>query len=188
MANSLDRHPDSLVDREDASSVLLPVADGLWLGNATAAADAHAIGRAGITQTLCLAVNLDMPPMTLADGTVLRRAKVGLIDGPGNTAAHLIAAVLSISGMLAQAAPGKSSYPDHRPGGVLVHCRGGRSRSVIALALHLSEVAGEAPFDDVLARLRALRGLSSTQPSTALCNLAEQVRAASVLRPAAALL
>ena len=184
MANSLDRHPDSLVDREDASSVLLPVADGLWLGNATAAADAHAIGRAGITQTLCLAVNLDMPPMTLADGTVLRRAKVGLIDGPGNTAAHLIAAVLSISGMLAQAAPGKSSYPDHRPGGVLVHCRGGRSRSVIALALHLSEVAGEAPFDDVLARLRALRGLSSTQPSTACATWRSSPALLPFLRPA----
>ena len=174
-------------EREDAACILLPVADGLWLGNATAAEDAAALGRAGITQTLCLAVNLDLPPMTLFDGTVLRRAKVGLIDGPGNTAAHLVAAVLSISGMLAQVAPGKPGYPDHRPGGLLVHCRGGRSRSVVALVLHLSEVAGEAPFDDVLARIRALRGLPSTQPNASLRNVAEQIRAARVLRSAAEL-
>lgn len=177
----------SAEEREDAACVLLPVADGLWLGNATAAGDAAALGQAGITQTLCLAVNLDMLPMTLADGTVLRRAKVGLIDGPGNTAAHLVAAVLSISGMRAQMAPGKPGYPDHRPGGLLVHCRGGRSRSVVALALHLSEVAGEASFDDVLARLRALRGLPLTQPNASLLKVADQVRAERVLRSAAEL-
>lgn len=177
----------SAEQKEDASCVLLPVAPGLWLGNATAAGDAAALGRMGITQTLCLAVNLDMPPMTLADGTVIRRAKVGLIDGPGNAAAHLVAAVLSIAGMRAQTAPGKPSYPDHRPGGLLVHCRGGRSRSVVALALHLSEVVGEAPFDDVLARLRTLRGLPSTQPNAALCALADRVRSANFLRSAAPL-
>lgn len=180
-------NPENIVvpsaeETEDASCVLLPVADGLWLGNATAAADAAALGAAGITQTLCLAVNLDMPPLTLSDGTVLRRAKVGLIDGPGNTPAHLVAAVLSIAGMLNQAAPGKPTYPAHRPGGLLVHCRGGRSRSVVALALHLSEVVGEGAFEDVLARLRALRRLPMTQPHATLCNLAEQVRAAAVLR------
>ena len=178
---------DAAAHREDASCVLCPVAPGLWLGNATAAGDAAALARAGITQTLCLAVNLDMPPMTLADGTVIRRAKVGLIDGPGNTAAHLVAAVLSIAGMGAQVAPGKPGYPDHRPGGLLVHCRGGRSRSVVALALHLSEVVGDAPFDDVLARLRALRGLPPTQPHAALRALADQVRATGVLRSVAPL-
>lgn len=190
MTTPRQTYPDPACDRtaeerEDAACVLLPVAAGLWLGNATAAGDAVALGRAGITQTLCLAVNLDMPPMALADGTVLRRAKVGLIDGPGNTAAHLVSAVLSISGMQAQVAPGKPGYPDHRPGGLLVHCRGGRSRSVVALALHLSEVVGAAPFDDVLGRLRALRGLPPTQPNAALCALAGQVRAAMILRSAA---
>lgn len=159
--------------QEDASVVLIEVRPGLWLGNQVAAENGPALGRAGITQTLNLAVNIDVPPLVQPDGTVVRRAKVGLIDGEGNTAAHLAAAVLAISGMAGQKAPGKPTYPDHRNGGILVHCRGGRSRSVIALALHLYLTDPAFPtLDDAIATLQRLRALPPRQPAQALRTLA----------------
>lgn len=158
--------------REDARPAIVPVAPGLWLGNLAAACDAETLVRRGIAQTLNLAVNADVPPLTLPDGAVLRRAKIGLIDGPGDAPVHLVAAALAISGMRAQAAPGKPSYPDHRPGGLLVHCRGGRSRSVVAVALHLARIGG-GDWRMEIARLRALRGLDPNQPGAAMLALAE---------------
>lgn len=176
------RKPDGIVAlsarkaeeaREDRRSVMIPLGGGLFLGNAVAANDPLGLIDAGITQTLNLAVNLDVPPLTLADGTAVRRAKIGLIDGPGNDPWHLVAAVLAIAGMMAQAAPGKPSYPDHRPGGLLVHCRGGRSRSVAALALYLSwtEPTRFADPDAALAFLREGRGLTSAHPGAAMLSL-----------------
>jgi hypothetical protein len=162
---------------EDRRPVLLPVAGQLFLGNATAAADTGLLMAYGITQTLNLAVNIDPPALRLPDGTVMRHGKVGLIDGPGNTARHLSAAVLAIAGMLAQTAPGKPSYPDHRPGGLLVHCRGGRSRSVVALAVYLAWT-DRASFPTLVAaleHLRTLRSLPADQPHIAMCRLADEV-------------
>ena len=100
----------------------------------------------------------------------MRRAKIGLIDGPGNHPAHVAATVLAIEGMLAQAAPGKASYPDHRPGALLVHCRGGRSRSLAVLALWLSrsDPQGWGPAPEALDRLRHMRGLGPDQPNAAM--------------------
>ncbi|MFW5641963.1 MAG: protein phosphatase [Pseudomonadota bacterium] len=154
--------------------MLVAVAPALFLGNAAAAADASLLHTHGVTQTLNLAVNADTPPLRLADGTEVRRAKVGLIDGPGNTVSHLAAAVLAIDGMLAQAAPGKPSYPPHRPGALLVHCRGGRSRSVTALALqlHLTDPSRFATLEAALRHLRERRGLGSDQPHPAMVDLA----------------
>lgn len=156
--------------REDARPVALAVRPGLFLGNLAAAGDVATLALHGITQTLNLAVNTDPLPLTLPDGTVIRRAKIGLIDGAGNHPAHLAAAVLAIEGMLAQVAPGKPSYPDHRPGALLVHCRGGRSRSVSALALWMVRNEPQAwagPMEAVEA-LRQLRGLGPEQPNAAM--------------------
>lgn len=159
---------------EDREPVLISVAERLFLGNQAAAESALLLGRHGITQSLNVAVNTDPAPLTLADGTVVRRAKVGLIDGPGNDPLHLVAAVLSVAGMMAQVAPGKPTYPDHRPGGLLVHCRGGRSRSIATLALFLAWRQPEAYSDlaTALDRLSALRGLGPDQPHRALRELA----------------
>ena len=155
---------------EDREAVLIGVEKGLFLGNHTAAEDAGLFAQHGITQSLNLAVNIDPGPMTLADGTVVRRAKIGLIDGPGNHPLHLAAATLAIAGMVAQAAPGKPSYPAHRPGGLLVHCRGGRSRSIAALALFLAwrQPQDYADLATALDRLGALRGLGPDQPHRAM--------------------
>lgn len=158
---------------EDGRAVLVPVIPGLFLGNATAAADPDLLAREGITQCLNLAVNLDLEPLRLADGTAIRHAKIGLIDGEGNQPHHLCAAALTIGAMRAQSAPGKASYPDHKPGHLLVHCRGGRSRSVATLALYLacSEPKGFAGPDEALIYLRAKRGLPQLQPNAAMCAL-----------------
>ncbi len=166
----------------DADPVLVAVAPALFLGNVVAANDGPLLARHGVTQTLNLAVNADTPPLRLVDGTEVRRAKVGLIDGPGNAVSHLVAAVLAIDGMLAQAAPGKPSYPPHRPGGLLVHCRGGRSRSVTALALklHLTDFDEFSTFEAALRHLRERRGLGSDQPHPAMADLAH--RALPLLR------
>jgi len=168
-----DRHDAGAADRaaserlEDARPIAIPVRSGLYLGNAAAADDGETLARLGITQTLNLAVNIDPLPLTLADGTAIRRAKIGLIDGAGNHPVHLVAAVLTIEGMLAQASPGKPSYPDHRPGALLVHCRGGRSRSVTALALWLARSEPQTwPTErDAVEALRQLRGLPPEQPN-----------------------
>ncbi|MEH0069231.1 hypothetical protein V6L77_01085 [Pannonibacter sp. Pt2-lr] len=70
-----------------------------------------------------LAVNVEMAPLALSDGTTIRRTHIGLIDGPGNAPQHLLAGVMALHGMLTQDSPGKPHYPPHRPGHVLVHCR-----------------------------------------------------------------
>lgn len=168
---------------EDLLPVLLPVAETpsarLYLGNRIAADDAQLLQSRGITSTMNLAVNVEMAPLTLADGTAVRRTHVGLIDGPGNAPAHLLGAALVIGGILGQASPGKAHYPPHRPGNLLVHCRGGRSRSVGVLALYLV-LAQPGQFPDLasaLAHLRRLRGLPPTQPNADMLALADEALA-----------
>ncbi|MFC3073455.1 dual specificity protein phosphatase family protein [Shinella pollutisoli] len=171
-------------EQEDATPVLLPVFEGinakgatLYIGNRVAAADGRLLLRHGITSTMNLAVNIEMPPLVLPDGTHVRRTQIGLIDGPGNVPQHLLAAVLALHGMAEQASPGKSHYPAHRSGNVLVHCRGGRSRSatVITLYLHLFHRAGFPTFDEALRHVRKIRGLDRTQPQPAMLDLAGNV-------------
>lgn len=138
----------------------------LFLGNGQAACDGELLMARGITSALNVAVNLPLAPLILPDGMLLRRNHVGLIDGAGNSAPHLMAAVLALVGLLTQASPGKANYPDHRPGNILVHCFGGRSRSVavLALFLHLALAERYPTLKDALDHLRRVRGLDQTQP------------------------
>lgn len=169
---------------EDRQPILVPVHDlhlpdgrncRLFVGNLCGASDAGALMAAGITSSLNVSLNIDVPALRLPDGTHMRRAKVGLIDGPGNSPAHLAAAVLALDGLLTQASPGKPGYPAHRPGNVLVNCRGGRSRSVTVLALYLHLRAPEAypGLADALAHIRARRGNAPTYPLPPMIALAE---------------
>lgn len=174
-------------EEEDRLPVLLPVLadiDGagktLFIGNAVAANDADLLLRNGITSTMNLAVNIEMPPLALGDGSVVRRTHIGLIDGPGNIAHHLLGAVLVLHGIVNQKSPGKAHYPPHRAGNVLVHCRGGRSRSAgtIALYLHLARSERFPAFEDALLHVRSCRGLDDTQPQPAMLDLCRQALAA----------
>ena len=170
--------------REDARPLLFPVIDApgpgldrLWLGNLPAAEDAAALHEAGITASLNLAMNLFPGPLELPDRTLLRRYQIGLLDGPGNAPQSLAAAVLLVDGLAAGYTAGKPHYPPHRTGGLLVHCRGGRSRSVAVLALwlHLRRRERFPTLDAALDHMRALRGQDDSYPLPSMIALSREV-------------
>ena len=171
---------------EDDTPILTPVHDlrlaggrvcRLYVGNLCGAGDAAALQAAGITSSLNVSLNIDVAPLQLPDGSHMRRAKVGLIDGAGNSPAHLAAAVLALEGLVTQASPGKPNYPAHRAGNVLVNCRGGRSRSVIVLALYLHLRAADrfATLDAAISHIRTARGNSDLYPLPPMVDLARAV-------------
>ena len=176
--------------REDVRPLLIPVADDVgpgidrfWLGNLTVAEDPQALAGAGITASLNLAMNIFPAPLKLPDGTEMRRYQIGLLDGPGNAPQTLAAAVMLIDGLARLYTRGKPHYPAHRPGGLLVHCRGGRSRSVTALALWLHWRRREKypSLSSALGHLRQLRGLADTHPLPPMIALAADVVAQGLL-------
>lgn len=181
----------TLETAEDTRPLLIPVHDlpvkgricRLFVGNLPGASDPEALAGAGITASLNVSLNIDVAPLQLADGTHMRRAKVGLIDGPGNSPAHLAAAVLALEGLVTQASPGKPHYPAHHAGNVLVNCRGGRSRSVtvLALYLHLKDPTAFPDLDDALAHIRQLRGTGQSYPLPPMLALAETLVAKGAL-------
>lgn len=170
--------------REDVRPVLVPVGEALgadrltlFIGNLPAAEDADLLGQAGITESLNVALNLCPGPLVLPDGTQVRRYQVGLIDGPGNDPHLLAAAVQIVCGLIRTHTPGKPHYPPHRRGHVLVHCRGGRSRSalVAALSLHVLDQAQFPTLDAALDHVRTGRGLDSTYPLPPMITLGQEV-------------
>ncbi|RAP40763.1 protein phosphatase [Rhodovulum viride] len=174
--------------REDARPLLIdvlgPVASAsaqpgkrVFLGNLAGAEDAAALTAAGVTETLNLGLNLCPGPLALGDGTQVRRYQIGLIDGPGNDPHLLAAAVVTVRGLMGAYGPGKPHYPPHRPGHLLVHCRGGRSRSVTVLAVWLTLCHPQAfpDLDAALAHLRRLRGLDTAHPLPPMLDLAREV-------------
>ena len=66
--------------------------------------------------------------------------KLGLVDGE-NPNGMMLGGYYILHGALRQTLPEKQSYPRREHGNVLVHCRGGRSRSIalVALYLHLQD-------------------------------------------------
>lgn len=187
-------HPvpaDALEAAEDARPFLVCVQENvceraarLYLGNRVAADDPDLLFQHGVTSTLNLAVNIEMAPLALPDRTVVRRTHIGLIDGAGNVAPHILAAVFAIQGILGQASPGKPSYPPHRAGHLLVHCRGGRSRSVTVLALYLTLAHSDRypSFDAAVEHLRELRGLSGDYPKAEMMKLGRVLGSSEAVR------
>ncbi|WP_319518343.1 dual specificity protein phosphatase [uncultured Martelella sp.] len=160
-----------------------PHRKSLFLGNLAAAEDADCLLEAGITETLNVSINMFPGPLELADGVHVRRYQIGMIDGAGNSPHLMAAAVQTIEGLMSGYVPAKPHYPKHRRGHVLVHCRGGRSRSVALIALWLSAFARHRfeSFEAALAHLRALRGLDETYPLPPMLALADAVRTRNLL-------
>ncbi|KGB80608.1 protein phosphatase [Rhodovulum sp. NI22] len=172
--------------REDARPLLIPVlseagpgTDTLYLGNLIAAEDAMTLGEAGVTASLNLAMNVFPCPLTLPDGSTLRRYQIGMLDGAGNMSPVLAAAVNLIDALTEAYTEGKPHYPPHRKGNLLVHCRGGRSRSVTVLALwlHLRRPERFPHLETALDYLRGLRGLGGAHPLPPMITLAHDALA-----------
>jgi hypothetical protein len=145
----------------------------LYVGDQIAASDDKLLRQHEIVNVLNCAVNCDINYVdeTLdcsADGTrrafgfaPVRTAKIGMIDGEGNDPMLMFAAVHMLHGMLHQSFPEKQSYPVKKPGNLLVHCRGGRSRSVAVVALYLNHMFPQRwpSLTDLVDEIRDKRGV-----------------------------
>lgn len=121
----------------------------IYIAGKEGASDLDLLRDNGITTVVNCAVNLDFnfvrqatQPVSDHEGGVygpgeIRYYKIGLIDGPGNPDTQMIAAHYILKAALEQILPEKPTYPRRERGNVLVNCRGGRSRSVIVVALFL---------------------------------------------------
>lgn len=144
----------------------------LFISGSDGARDLDLLADNGITTVINCAVNLDFnyvrepalpeePGKVAAGHGVIRAYKIGLIDGDGNPERMMLAGYYILDGALKQVLPEKESYPNRRRGNVLVHCRGGRSRSVALTALYLHKNQPErfATLDEALAHVRLKREL-----------------------------
>ncbi|WP_374833828.1 dual specificity protein phosphatase family protein [Paenochrobactrum pullorum] len=168
---------------EDSFSMIVPVFENtgaqnatLYIGNQVTANDAALLLQENITSTMNVAVNVYLAPLQLANGTHIRRTQVGLIDGHGNSLTHLLAAVFALDGILNQESPGKAHYPAHKYGNVLVHCRGGRSRSLVVLAVYLFwRHRDQFPnIETAISHIRDLRQIEDNYPLPGMIKLAEE--------------
>ncbi|MGF1702060.1 dual specificity protein phosphatase family protein [Photobacterium makurazakiensis] len=125
-----------------------PEGQSLYLGGYESARDRGLHREFGITTLVNCAVNLDINYVNdpyleeegekLAGGSgVIRTYKMGLIDGPGNPHQMILAGYYLLHGAFTQQLPEKPSYPNRERGNVLIHCRGGRSRSVAIASLYM---------------------------------------------------
>ncbi|WP_038179242.1 dual specificity protein phosphatase family protein [Vibrio rhizosphaerae] len=181
------RPPISLIERH------MPVWDvDIYIGGSTGAADIELLRQHNITTVLNCAVNLDIDWVEQLDpqhteslsqfgwGPV-RYYKIGLIDGPGNPESMLLAGYHLMRSCLSQRIPEKPSYKVREQGNILVHCRGGRSRSVtvVAIFLHLEWPEKYPTLDSAIAHIRDKRQLHPDEwfetPKPMLIELAHRV-------------
>ena len=152
----------------------------IYIGGTAAARDIGLLRECNITTVVNCAVNLDInyvsDPVEGADGDKcahgvgpVRVFKLGLVDGHGNTEDMMLASYLLLDGAIRQILPEKRTYPLREKGNILVHCRGGRSRSaaLVALYLHLSRMEKFPTLECALMHVRERRGLHPDEWSTA---------------------
>jgi len=144
----------------------------IYIGGSTGAADTQRLREYNITTVLNCAVNLDIDLVEHLDGQYIqplchfgaasiRYYKIGLIDGDGNPESMMLAGYHLMRSSLSQKIPDKPSYKVRQKGNILVHCRGGRSRSVtiVALFLHLEWPEKFPTLDSAIAHIRDKRQL-----------------------------
>ncbi len=166
----------------------------LYVGGQIGASDDNLLRYHNIMNVLNCAVNCDI---NYVDKTLdlkpegnnrmfgyapVRTAKVGMIDGEGNDPMLMFAAVHMLHGMLYQTFPEKKSYPLKQAGNILVHCRGGRSRSVAVAALYLNHMFPERwpSMSDLIDEIRHKRGIPQDEfervPTPGILRNVEQVQ------------
>jgi hypothetical protein len=144
----------------------------LFIGGTAAARDIALLRQHNITIVINCAVNLDINyvvnPNEPAEGEKcahgtgpLRVFKLGLVDGAGNSENMMLAGYYLLDSATRQILPEKISYPQRAAGNVLVHCRGGRSRStaLVALYLHINKPETFPSLDNAIDYVREKRGL-----------------------------
>ncbi|MDD7969966.1 dual specificity protein phosphatase family protein [Roseinatronobacter alkalisoli] len=162
-------------DRPDISMIATDVGEdkvSLFIGGSDGARNLGLLRENGITTVINCAVNLDFnyvtSPVLAAEGDkvatghgAIRAYKIGLIDGEGNPSRMMLAGYYILDGALKQTMPDRASYPNRERGNILVHCRGGRSRSVALVALFLVKNQQHLfpSFEDALAHVREKREL-----------------------------
>jgi hypothetical protein len=146
---------------------LPPTGGKLFIGDAEAAADRKLLDENDVAIVVNCAVNLDID-YTQEAGAIepgargpIRNYKLGLIDDAGNPDTMLIGAYFLLDGALHQKLPDRFTYPHRRTGNLLLHCRGGRSRSVIvaALLMHVQMHDRFPTLDAAIAHIRQTRAL-----------------------------
>ncbi len=149
----------------------------LFIGDQIGASDDKLLRQHKIINVLNCAVNCDInyvdETLDLTPGGTnrvfgyapIRTAKIGMIDGDGNDPILMFAAVHMLHGMLHQNFPEKKSYPVRQPGNILVHCRGGRSRSVAVAALYLHHMFPQQwpSLEDLIDEIRHKRGIPQNE-------------------------
>ncbi|OCP08362.1 MULTISPECIES: dual specificity protein phosphatase [unclassified Ensifer] len=144
----------------------------IFIAGKEGASDLELLRSNGITTVVNCAVNLDFnfvcQPQLVSDHRnsvhgpgEIRYYKIGLIDGDGNPDTQMLAAHYILRAALEQILPEKPSYPRRERGGILVNCRGGRSRSVVvvSLFLHLTLPSEFPTLEAAIAFVRDRRGL-----------------------------
>lgn len=148
----------------------------IFISGKEGASDLDLLRRNGITTVVNCAVNLDFnfvrEPQLVSDHRnsvhgpgEIRYYKVGLIDGDGNPDTQMLAAHYILRAALEQILPEKPSYPRRERGGVLINCRGGRSRSVavVSLFLHLTLPQEFPTLDAAIDHVRDKRRLPENE-------------------------
>ncbi|CAH8208481.1 dual specificity protein phosphatase family protein [Vibrio aestuarianus] len=174
----------------------------IYIGGSTGAADVQLLREHNITTVLNCAVNLDIDYVDQQDEQQtnihrnfgwgpIRYYKIGLIDGPGNPESMVLAGYHLMRSSLIQDLPDKPSYKVRQKGNILVHCRGGRSRSVtiVALFLHLEWPEKFPTLYSAIAHIRDKRQLHPDEwfetPKPMLVELAHRaVKMETLLRQA----
>lgn len=167
IAPVIDRPAISLIAKD-----LGPDQVSLFISGTEGARDLDLLAQHGVTTVVNCAVNLDFnyvtEPKFEADGNKcaagsapVRTYKIGLVDGPGNPEKMMLGGYYILESALTQTLPDKASYPVRARGNILVHCRGGRSRSValVALFLHRQKPDLFPVLADAIAHVRETREL-----------------------------
>ncbi|MZI91631.1 protein phosphatase [Vibrio sp. CAIM 722] len=163
----------------------------IYIGGSVGTANPDLLKELDIKIVLNCAVNLDIDWVDQLDPNYtgdtkafgagpVRYYKLGLIDGPGNTAEMILAGYYLMRSALNQTIPDKPSYKNRELGNILVNCRGGRSRSVtiVALFLHLEMPEKYPTLEAAIAHIRHTRELHPDEwfetPKPMLVDLAKQ--------------
>ncbi len=139
------------------------VTENFAIGSRLDAQNLTALHRGGVSAVLNVAWDLDVSHAGAGRSGMAKPVeyhKVGLIDGEGNEASTLLAAVFMLYQLRA------------RHERTLVHCHAGISRSCTVLSLYLAG-HDQTSFSDAVERVRAARPIVSPHP--ALIRLAGEI-------------